>query len=117
MAVYLVIFLRRSWWCGEEVHLDGDRVVAGAGSDFDEASFGYVDDAVGEVVEVVELAYLVGFVGIVQVGDKPVLGVFEDVGLERRWFLGGVHHPDVELGTFFSYSCPDIAIIVFAGSG
>ena len=29
---------------------------------------------------------------------------------------GGVHHPDVELGTFFGNSSPDVAIVVFAGS-
>ena len=83
MAIYLVIFLLWSRWCGEHIHLDGDSVIAGAGSDLNEAGFCYVDDAVGEVVKVVEFAYLVGFVGVVQVGDEPVLGIFEDVGLER----------------------------------
>ena len=62
MAVYLVIFLRRSRWCGKHVHLDGDSVIAGPSSDFDETGFSYVYDAVGEVVEVVEFAYLIGFV-------------------------------------------------------
>ena len=83
MAVYLVIFLWRSRWCGEHVHLDGESVVARAGSDFDETGFGYVYDAVSEVVEVIELAYLIGFVGVIQVGYEPVLGILEDVGLER----------------------------------
>lgn len=65
MAVYLVIFLRRSRRCGKHVHLDGDSVIAGASSDFDETGFGYVDNAAGEVIEIVELAYLIGFVGVV----------------------------------------------------
>ena len=64
MVVYLVIFLRWSR-CSKHIHLDGDSVIAGAGSDFDETGFGYVDNAAGEVIEIVELAYLIGFVGVV----------------------------------------------------
>src|SRR5262245_43378383 len=71
----------------ESLDLRGDDIRVGKGLDAQEAAVLGAKDAALEVGEVVELAKLLGLIGVVQVADEPVGRVAEDVPLDRADLL------------------------------